>query len=383
MKKIKILNLSIIITLTYLLYYSRSIFAQTQTFDDNFIPQTIISSPKLSNQCFKFTNFAFYDGQFANFYSTFSANSIWNTIRIINTATGQNGTYYYAGAPDSSKEFIYNPFGSLSSSKSFVEKNSFVPNFVRKSIIKPANIQSVYVVRQNSSTYFIGWSGSFRWELAGQVVHNIWRRAPYNITNWWLNYSYVEYPSQTVWTKQLTLSRSNGGWRDRTDNNEYLCNNIYVARCGDTIVDNTTKAGWNNTDWKQWIQTYANKSWTQPSNWFIPWTFSGSFKGEICDSHNLTWDACVNWTLGCCNTTCDWYVWTWASNERCGDEVLQIAGNFYNGDQNNMSFEECDDWDIESDTDGLVNGDDPNSNFCTSLCLPAFTEAFVEVFINW
>jgi hypothetical protein len=47
-----------------------------------------------------------------------------------------------------------------------------------------------------------------------------------------------------------------------------------------------------------------------------------------------------------------------------------------------MSFEECDDGDEEADTDGLINGNDPDLNFCSNICLKNFSEAFDEGFVN-
>lgn len=124
------------------------------------------------------------------------------------------------------------------------------------------------------------------------------------------------------------------------------CKNYNMHRCGD-----------GNTD-------------TYDSSWM------NQFTGEICDDGEL------NGTAGHCNLTCDG-MWWWA--ERCGDEIIQPAGTYYNWapqTPENMSFEECDRGDLTGDTDGDMNGDNPELNLCTSICLDPFVEAFTEEFIN-
>jgi hypothetical protein len=41
----------------------------------------------------------------------------------------------------------------------------------------------------------------------------------------------------------------------RKGNVDLLCNNIYIAKCGDGVVDNINKAGAANTDGKQGMNT--------------------------------------------------------------------------------------------------------------------------------
>ena len=122
-----------------------------------------------------------------------------------------------------------------------------------------------------------------------------------------------------------------------------ICRNYELHRCGNGIID----------------------SW---SNGYV-----SLFTWEVCDdgpNNGQPWYC----ALGCGNA---------AATERCGDNVIQPAGSFYNGDTNNMSFEDCDDGDLTWDNgDGLVNGDDPQANFCTSICLTPFVEAFTEEFVN-
>lgn len=150
--------------------------------------------------------------------------------------------------------------------------------------------------------------------------------------------------------------------RARSDEFTYpLCVNYTLQRCGDGKI--ATHTGY-------WI----GKNFTPIASWISTW-----FTTEFCDSTTTGGVACTNGTAGCCNATCTGYG---SANERCGDEKLQPAGTYYNGDENNMSFEECDDGDQDGDTDGMINGDDPNFHFCSTICLPTFTEAFVEVFIN-
>lgn len=124
------------------------------------------------------------------------------------------------------------------------------------------------------------------------------------------------------------------------------CKNYIMHRCGDGTID-TWDATWMNV-----------------------------FTGETCDDGEL------NGTPGNCNLTCDG-IWGWA--ERCGDEITQPAGTYYNWapeTPENMSFEDCDRGDLTGDTDGDMNGDNPELNLCTSICLNPFVEAFTEEFIN-
>jgi hypothetical protein len=55
----------------------------------------------------------------------------------------------------SSKVLVYNPFGAVSTTEISQGVNSFVPNFVLTSTIKPKNVSAVYVSRQYTPTYFL------------------------------------------------------------------------------------------------------------------------------------------------------------------------------------------------------------------------------------
>ena len=121
-----------------------------------------------------------------------------------------------------------------------------------------------------------------------------------------------------------------------------ICRNYTIHRCGDGTLD-TNSNGYTNT-----------------------------FTWEVCD------DWALNWTPGHCPMWCG----APATNERCGDEILQPAGSYYNGNTSTMSFEECDDGDLAWDTNGVINWNDPATSFCSAICLPNFTEAFTEEFVN-
>lgn len=116
----------------------------------------------------------------------------------------------------------------------------------------------------------------------------------------------------------------------------------------------------------------------------------GDGKTQEYDSSRLnqfTWEVCdeweLNWTPWHCNATCTAIGW---SDERCWDNITQEAGTFYNGSPEtpeNMSFETCDDGDIDWDNwDWLINWDDPNQSFCSTQCIPPFIEEFPEIFLN-
>lgn len=127
------------------------------------------------------------------------------------------------------------------------------------------------------------------------------------------------------------------------------CMNIKIARCGDGK-----------------ISTY------QTGRRLLPFT------GEVCD------DGPLNGTPWYCNATCSG---TGLDIGRCGDEIIQEPWTTPYIDpiswaSDGMSFEECDDGDEEWDTDGLLNGDDPAQNFCSSICLPTFAEEFTEEFVD-
>lgn len=122
------------------------------------------------------------------------------------------------------------------------------------------------------------------------------------------------------------------------------CVNYNLHRCGDGKKD--TRA--------------SGSGWATQFTW------------ELCD------DGPLNGTAWYCVAGCGNGWW----QERCGDEIIQTAWNPYNWDANNISFEECDDGDEEGDTDGLLNGDDAATSFCSTICLPTFAEEFTEEFVN-
>ncbi len=342
----------------------------TQNFQDGFIPQTTVD--KEISQCKNTINFAFYDKQKIKFTSELAGNHINDIWRILNTNQDTNWQNHQAWAPDSTKIYIYNPYWLLSTTDSISNPNSFLSDFLFVSNIKPSWVNKVYVWYQSNFTHILWWSDTTledlksknRWKLAWQIVYEHWIRQPSKVkNNWQTTYTYT-IPTIN-WFEQKTIKL------DLEFSKKYprvthwnACTNIFVAKCGDGVIDNPDKSGWNSTDWKQWIQT--NKGFVKRRK--------DDFIGEICDD----WED--NWKPGKCNLTCDGYVNL--ANERCGDEILQPAWTYYNGDPDTMSFEECDDGDEESDTDWITNGDDPELHFCSSICLPTFTEAFVEVFIN-
>ncbi len=154
----------------------------------------------------------------------------------------------------------------------------------------------------------------------------------------------INYYLNTWVTLVQTLPWANGN-RTRvwsSVQNTQGCKNYELHRCGDGIV-----------------QSWSDSSWVNQFSW------------EICDEWSL------NGTPGHCPINCGL-----AATERCGDETLQPAGTYYNGNTNDMSFEECDDGDATGDTDWVLNGDDPATAFCSSICLPTFSEAFTEEFVN-
>ena len=164
------------------------------------------------------------------------------------------------------------------------------------------------------------------------------------------SYRYNQVPSMSyLWntyvTYHSTLPGSDGNrkrsWSSVQSYN--TCRDYQLHRCGDGVIDTGDSS------------------------------YVATFTWELCD------DGPLNGTAGHCALSCG----IAAATERCGDNVIQPAGSFYNGDTNNMSFEDCDDGDLTGDNgDGLVNGNDPQLNFCTDICLTPFVEAFTEEFVN-
>ena len=94
------------------------------------------------------------------------------------------------GSAQATKVFVYNPFGALSPDTSVQSAHSYVSNFGFKSNIKPSGIERVYVAYQNNPTYMAGIAPE-RTTLAGQIVHNVWRRPPLNVSAGGLTYNYL------------------------------------------------------------------------------------------------------------------------------------------------------------------------------------------------
>lgn len=334
---------------------SSFVFAQSQTFETGKIPQTILSDIREDAQC-QHTDagslvagaarLAFYNGQYKYIASTLKANDISSVLSIINTTNGQYGGTYPEGAPDSTKVFIYNPYGAFSSTgAALAAANSYVPDIFLKSNVKPAGIDIVYVWYQDYPTYLL-WVPGKRNQVLAQVVHNIRRRSPWNINNGSaFTYSYLAYSpsvpggipgSVTLHPQFINVP----GW-DRTDNGEYLCENVYVARCGDAVKDNYLQT---------WVSASTNGYQGMFVEWgIVPWAkLTGSVLPlEQCDdgaNNGTSWSNC---NLDC-TLKSGW----------CGDGVV------------NAWTEECD--------YGPLNG----SDLCTINCSIPPIDAPVDEAVN-
>lgn len=331
-----------------------------------YIPQTTISSPFAASQCLNdigdanrvINQLAFYQWQQRYLYSTLAANNIGTYLRIFNDYDAWNTT-------TSSRVYVYNPFGALSKTPAQQAPNTFVSDFWYKSHIKPANVDRVYVGYQYDPMYFVG-TWYTRTGIAGQIVHNI-RRMEYLIYDGVCSPNYTCFPTINNYR---WLRYQVGGWGipgsgnyrfkiqngwTRSDQWEYLCNNIYIARCGDGIIDDPEKVWWNNVDGKQGIATnngFANRVYT----WF---------EAELCDDgNNLNGDWC---NATCSGTGDGWF---------CGDSIVNDGltdawhGPTYTSGWVEQ-FEECDFWDT-------LNG----SDMCTSQCLFPVMDAAVDEAID-
>lgn len=356
--KYKISRKLYILTIFSLLIGFSYTFARTQV--DQFVVQTETTT------CHDWTNFAYYVWQVPSYWVLLAS---WDnyTWKLNNHPIDGNGnpisreTYpQYISSVN-----VWNPYWALSKTPWTIEPNQTIPDFFFLSNIKPNNVSAVKFAKQFSGNYINTWWIS-RNQKAAQINIKISRQ---KVLSWVYNENsnykrFDQNDNENSWLNTFTNSNL------QTPSTKHsFCINTYVATCGDGVIDDPNKTGWNNTNGKQWILT---------SQWFVRWSNTW-FNAEVCDSNTETGAACINGTLGCCNTSCSGFGW---ADEKCGDEIIQPAGDLYNGDPNNMSFEECDDGDTENDTDGMINGDDPNFYFCSSICLPTFTEAFVEVFIN-
>ncbi len=345
-----------LLSLPFLLWGYVVFAATTQEFVPGQIPQTLLTNPRNTNQCQHYdasvgtllwwaSRLAFYSGQSTYFVSTLKANATWNTLTIINSTNSQNGTFYANGAPDSSKVYVYNEYWAISSTLSLIP-DSFVPPFSLVSNVKPAWVDRVYVWYQQQPTRMIGIPNR-RDEVVGQIVHNIRRRSPYRVGNSndpEYNLAYLEYSWAVPWgiphaiTLNLLFTDTSPTW-NRTDNNEYLCESIYVASCWDGITDNYLTGETTLTDWYKWILIDWN---------IVPWaklTWS-VLPLEECD------DGALNGTPeSSCSVECKLTGW-------CGDGTIQ------------NEFEECD--------YGELNG----SDLCTLNCTIPPIDAPVDEAVN-
>lgn len=296
--------------------YSFAQQRQNFTSSDVRIPQEIVTTSFASNQCKVLSHgslvektyaYAMYDKQHAALYDTLlAANS--TILKIYND---KNFSLW------SSRVFIYNPLGILSTATTLGWLNSFIPDFPLKSHLKPKGIDAVYATWQNNTgTYFVGTSALARADLAGQVAFSIMRREFFDKkagqcagTTAILNgvsclaptlYSWLPFTNPTS-QQQKTLDLMSYTAYKRTDGGENPCLNFYVARCGDNVVDNPSKTGDAQTDGKNGIATRI---------WFISW-FSPTFTWEVCDDGGAP---------GGCNDTC-----TGLEGGYCGDWIPQTT----------------------------------------------------------
>lgn len=113
-----------------------------------------------------------------------------------------------------------------------------------------------------------------RTQLAAQIVHNIWRREPISVqVGVGTGYDWLDASNNTPGNGVFQLTF--GPAFPRTDNGEYLCTNIYVAKCGDGVTDINGQSTINGIPLKP------------------------GFTSETCD------EGAQNGQAGHCNTTCN------------------------------------------------------------------------------
>lgn len=271
----------------------------------------------ISQQCQETKNLAHYVGQSISYWIFVKDGNSYNWyLNNHPTANWQPIPDTTENMPYISKIYVWNPYGSISSSPTAVEANQLIPNFMYISNVKPAGVSKVKFARQFAAMYINTWwltrtdvSAQINAQISKQQISSTTPQTPSSYR--WFDENNVVH----LWNYKIN-SAFNPSTKDT------ICMNFYIATCGDWIIDNPEKTWPNNTDGKQGIQT---------SQWFIAWVNTW-FVPEICDSNTETGAACVNGTQGCCNNTCSWFGWWF-----CGDGIVQEE-----------LFEQCDDGDFNT-----------------------------------
>lgn len=265
-----------------------------QEFSEGTVPQTLLAEPFPAKHRKKIVRKAYYLGQTRYLYST-----LYNTnnkfLRIFND-----------GKKQSSKVYVYNPYGALSTTDKQAAPNSFIPDFGFKSNLLPKNVAKVYVAYQNQPTHIAG-TAPYREQPAAEVVYEMWRRLPETITTYdpWeydpdaFDYSYLEYDGKGGKAKTIRALTTYSNNMPRTNNDGFVGVEIYVARCGDGVVDNVNNAAMDMT-YNGVKGIYIEKEGVL-AEWSIP---DNELINEQCDNGNQNSDT----EKGACKTDCSGYI---------------------------------------------------------------------------
>lgn len=267
---------------------------------------------------------------------------------------------YYKHTPESlssSREYfpntnikVYNPAWILWNLSWQNTLWGLLPAFIYKSNGRPGTqhfnfpgVESVYAYRQNDDTFAINPSANTsRTTIAAQIVHDFFRKQiqsrfgnPYTMT-------FVPFGSSTSQSFTATPSAWFSMWEI------VKCQNFYIAKCGDSVVDNANKAGDNMTDGLSGI--LVNNTMVNRRNSGFTW--------ETCDDGPLngTADHCdINcgrgWGVGYCgdNIINDGWtdVWHWPTYFSGGIEMIEQCDdgprdeNTSSGNHDGYQFTTC------------------------------------------
>ena len=292
-------------------FFPIALFANVPVWGE--VPQSTVTSP--SSDCSTNYDYAVYEWQGFTSYYRQTPNDLassWEYFPDINVK-------------------IYNPNGLL---WNVVWQNTLwgkLPAFKYKSNGRPGTnhftfwgVATVYVYSQDDNTYAIKPNpNTTRTTMAAQIIHDFFRK---QIASRWGNpYTMTYLPLGSTVSQSFTATPS--AWYGMKET--IKCQNFYIAKCGDSIVDNANKTGDALTDGLSGILV---------NGMIVHWR-STDFTWEVCDDGNtVDGDGC--------NATCSG-VGGWAAY--CGDSIINDGltdtwhwPTYFSGWIE--MIEQCDDW---------------------------------------
>jgi len=267
----KIFSISVILLASTSFFVNQALWASRVNIW-NTVTQAVANSAA-TNECVTTDEYAFYEGQNFKSFNEFFDSDL-----------------------DVSREFltdtflrIYNPGIAWATA---TLSNATLPPFEYVSNWRPWEdkfsvswLRSVYTYSQKETwrTYFVAPSpNNNRTQVALQIWHHLYwrwvsdRKWRPNGKNYRFNYAkgWIAWGQFNI--LQTEEERSPKSYWN-TDHN-LKCQNFYVAKCGDWIIDNPNKAWGSQTNWKDWINLW-NRFKTR---------FSTTWIAETCEVRNWT-----------------------------------------------------------------------------------------------